>query len=79
MQNSTNHISTLPTGHIGYIEVAITNEKPKYYQVNDINTLIHKVAQIYHPVITKLLPQTNYSSQDNTELVSSHQFSLHQV
>ena len=29
IQNSTNHIATLPTGHIGYIEVPITNEKPK--------------------------------------------------
>ena len=26
------------------IEVPITNEKPKYYQVNDINTLIHNVT-----------------------------------
>ena len=30
IQNSTNHIATLPTGHIGYI-VPITNEKPNYY------------------------------------------------
>ena len=29
IQNSTNHIATLPTGHIGYIEVPISNEKPK--------------------------------------------------
>ena len=27
IQNSTNHFATLPTGHIGYIEVPITNEK----------------------------------------------------
>ena len=38
LQNSTNHIATLPTRHYGYIEVSITNEKPMYYQVNDINT-----------------------------------------
>ena len=44
MRNSTNHIATLPTGHIGYIEVPITNEKPTHYQVNDINTLLHNVA-----------------------------------
>ena len=44
IQNSTNHVATLPTGHIGYIEVSITNEKPECYQVNDINTLIHNVT-----------------------------------
>ena len=26
IQNSTNHIATLPTGHIGHIEVPITNK-----------------------------------------------------
>ena len=29
VQNSTNHIATLPKGHIGYIEVPITNEQPE--------------------------------------------------
>ena len=62
IQNSTNHIATLPTGHIGYIEVPITNEKPRYYQVNDLNTLIHNVTQTYHPEITELIPPTNYST-----------------
>ena len=38
LQNSTSHVGTLPAGHIGYIEVPITDEKPKYYQVNDITT-----------------------------------------
>ena len=33
-KNSTKHIATLLTGHIGYIEFPITNEKPKYYHVN---------------------------------------------
>ena len=56
IQNSSNHIATLPTGHIGYIEVPITNEKPKYYQVNDINNLIHNVTHTYHPEITELVP-----------------------
>ena len=37
IQNSTNYIGTLPTGHIGYIEVPITNEEPKYYQVNELS------------------------------------------
>ena len=37
----------LPTGHIGYIEVPITNEKPKYYQVNDMNTQTHNVTHTY--------------------------------
>ena len=39
IQNTSKHVATLPTGHIGYIEVPITNEKPKFYQVNEINTL----------------------------------------
>ena len=51
--NSTNHVATLPTEQIGYIEVPITNEKPKYYRVNDINTLIHNGTHTYHPEITK--------------------------
>ena len=44
IQNTTNPIATLPRGHNGYIEVPITNKKPKYYHVNDINTLIHNVT-----------------------------------
>ena len=78
-QHSTNHIATLPTGHIGYIEVPITNEKPKYYHVNDINTLIHNVTHTYHPEITKIIPQTNYSSQYEDDTVPFHQLSLHQI
>ena len=61
------------------IEVPITNEKPKYYQVNDNNTLISNVTHTYHLEITELVPQTNYSLQYNDETVPSHQFSLHQV
>ena len=57
-QNTSKHVATLPTGHIGYIEVPITNEKPKFFQVNDINTLIHNVTHTYHPDITEPLPQT---------------------
>ena len=79
IQNSTNHVATLPTGHIGYIEVPITNEKPKYYQVNDINTLIHNVAYTYHPEITEQIPQTNYPVTANLDTFSNTQFSLHQI
>ena len=79
IQNSTNHIATLPTGHIGYIDVPITNENPKYYHVNDINTLKHNVTHTYHPEITKIIPQTNYSLQYKDATVPFHQFSLHQV
>ena len=57
----------------------ITNEKPKYYQVNDINTLIHNVTQAHHPEIIELVPQTNFSLHYNDDTVPSHQFSLHQV
>ena len=77
IQNSTNPVATLPPGHIGYIEVPITNEKPKQYQVNDINTLIRNVTHTYHPDITELIPQTNYSLHDNQESVPSLQFSIH--
>ena len=63
IQNTSKHVATLPTGHIGYIEVPITNEKPKFFQVNDINTLIHRVTHTYHPDITEPLPQTNYIVQ----------------
>ena len=55
IQNSTNHIAKLPTGHIGYI----SNEKLEYYHVHDINTLIHKVTQTYHPEITEIILKTN--------------------
>ena len=58
IQKSTNHIATLPTGHIGYIVVPITDEKLKYYQVNDINTIIHNVTHTYHPEITEIVPKT---------------------
>ena len=61
IQNTSKHVATLPTGHIGYIEVPITNEKPKFYQVNDINTLIHNVTHTYHPEITEQVQQTNYT------------------
>ena len=61
IQNSTNHAATLPTGHIGYIEVPITNEKPKNYQGNGVNSLVHDGTHTYHPDITEGAPQTNYS------------------
>ena len=79
IQNSINHIATLPTEHFGYIEVSITNEKTKYYHVNDINTLIHNVTHTYHPEITENIPQINYSSQYKDATAPFHQFSLHQV
>ena len=65
IQNTSKHIATLPTGHIGYIEVPITNEKPKFFQVNDINTLIHNVTHTYQAEITEPVPQTNYIVQYN--------------
>ena len=73
------HVATLPTGHIGYIEVPMTNEKPKFFQVNDINTLIHNATYTYHPEITEPLPQTNYIVQYDDPTTPSPQFSLHQI
>ena len=70
IQNSTNHVATLPPGHIGYIDVPITKEKPKYYQVNDIthsnsmsliHTILklrnqfHKQTTLYHPIMIPTL------------------------
>ena len=79
IQNSFNLVATLPTGHIGYIVVPITNEKPKYYQVNDLNTLIHNITYSYQPEITEQIPQTNYSVSSKYDTFSNTQFSLHQV
>ena len=79
IQNTSKHVATLPTGHIGYIEVPITNEKPKFFQVNDNNTLIHNVTHTYHPDITEPLPQTNYIVQYDDPTTPPPQFSLHQV
>ena len=59
IQNSTSHITTLPTEHIEYTEDPITNERPKYYHVIEINTLIHNVTHTYQPETTKIIPQTN--------------------
>ena len=56
----------------------MTNEKPKYYQVNDINTLIHNVTHTYHPNITEPIPQTNYSVPPNHDTFSTTQ-SLYNV
>ena len=79
IQNTSKHVATLPTGHIGYIEVPITNEKHKFFQVNDINTLIHNVTHTYHPEITEPVPQTNYIVQDDDPTTPPPQFSLHQI
>ena len=81
IQNSTNHIATLPKGHIGYIEVPFINENPKYYQVDDINTLVHNVAHTCHPDITEPVPLSNYDTptQDTTYSSNQNHFSLHQI
>ena len=79
IQNTSKHVATLPTGHIGYIEVPITNEKHKFFQVNDINTLILNVTHTYHPEIIKPVPQTNYIVQYDDPTTSPPQFSLHQI
>ena len=78
IQNTSKHVATLPTGHIGYIEVPITNEKPKFFQVNDSNTLIHYVTHTYHPEITEPAPQTKYFVHYDDPTTPPLQFSLHQ-
>ena len=78
-QNYTNHIATLPKGHIGYIQVPITNEQTKYYQVNDLNTLVHTVAHTFHPDITELIPVSNYDTPTQDMPSLSNHFSSHQI
>ena len=78
IQNTSKHIATLPTGHIGYIEVPITNEKPKFFQVNDNTTLIHNVTHTYHPESTEPIPPTNNIVQYDDPTTPPPQFSLHQ-
>ena len=80
IQNTSKHVAILPTGHIGYIAVPITNEKPKFCQVNDFNPLIHNVTHTYHPEITEPVPQTNYIIHyDDPTTPPPPQFSLHQT
>ena len=79
LQNSTKHIATLPKGHIGYIEVPITNEQPYYYEVNDLNTLVHNVAHTYHPDITGPIQFSYYNKPTQGIPSSSNLFSLHQI
>ena len=79
IKNSTSHIATLPTGHIGYIEVPITNEKPILYQVNDFNALVRNVAHTYHSDFTEPMKETNYAPQYTDDTHSIPFFSLHQV
>ena len=57
----------------------MTIENSKYYQVNDINTLIHNVTDTYHPELTEPIPPTNYSIPPEQQSTSSTPFSLHQV
>ena len=79
IQNTSKHIATLPTGHIVYIEVPTTDEKPKFFHVNDINTLIQNVTHTYHPEITEPIPPTNYIVQYEDPTTPPPQFSLHQI
>ena len=40
---------------------------------------MHNVTHIYHPKSTKIIPQTNYSSQYKDHTAPFHHFSLHQM
>ena len=64
---------------VAYIEVPNTNEKPKYYQVNDIKTLVHNVAHTYHPYITEPVPLSYYDTPTQDTTSSSNHFSLKHV
>ena len=75
IQNTSEHVGILPTGHI---EVQITNEKPKFHQVNDINTVKHNVTHTYHPELTEPNPQTKYIVHYDDPTAPPPQFSLNQ-
>ena len=62
--NTKFHFSKLPKGNIGYIEIPVTIEKPSYYQVNDVNTLIHSIIHTYHPDITEPQKPSEYVCMD---------------
>ena len=79
IQNTTNHIATLPKGHLGYIEVPITNEQPEHYQVNDLNPLVHNVAHTNNPDISDPIPLSNYNTPTQNIPSSSNHFSLNQI
>ena len=64
IQNFTSNIATIPKGNIGYIEIPVTIEKPPYYQVNDVNTLIHSIIHTYHPDLTEPQKPSEYICMD---------------
>ena len=68
MQKTTYHIATLPRGHIGYIEVPITNEKPIYYQINDITTRCTFISSLYYRTFSTIKLQ--FKTQDGTSFFS---------
>ena len=59
--------------------VPITNERPTFYLVNNLNTLIHNVTHGYLPDITEPVPQTNYIVHYDDPTIPSPQFSPHQI
>ena len=79
IQNSTNHLANLLNGHNGNIEVPITNEQPKCYQVNDLNTLVHNVAHTYYPDLTEPIPLSNYNTPTQDTPSSSNHFSIYHI
>ena len=64
IQNFTSNIATLSKGNIGYIEIPVTIVKPPYYQVNDVNTLIHSIIHTYHPDLTEPQKPSEYLCMD---------------
>ena len=59
--------------------IPITNEKPKFFQVNYNSTLIHNVTHTYHSEIFEPIPQTDYIIHYDDTTTSPPQISLHQV
>ena len=79
IQNSTNHVANLPTGNIAHIEVPITYERPKCYQVHDINSLVHNVAHTNHPEISEPFVHRKYAPRYNEDTFYYPQIPLNQI
>ena len=64
IKNFTSNIAALPKGNIGYKGIPVTIEKPPYYQVNDVNTLLHSIIHTCHSDLTEPQKPSEYICMD---------------
>ena len=80
IQKFTSHLSTLPRGTIGYIEIPITQTTPPHYRVQDVNSLIHSVIHAYHPDTTIPIRQNDYTDMNLcTRVIPQSQLELNKI